>query len=128
MLLMYKDGAFQCVMPIAISDAPKDCQTFTADTEQACLLQAVSLGLTGVPIPDISNRQVRLWMFNNNITDAQITAAINALPAPQNTEALINYQYAVTWHRTDPFVTNIGTALGLSPAQLDAAFITASAL
>lgn len=59
---------------------------------------------------------------------AAVEAAIDAMPSPQREFARDEWEYSGEVHRDRGLVLNMGTALGLSSAQLDALFISAAAL
>lgn len=54
-------------------------------------------------------------------------AAINALPDPSKTAALIDWD-APTWSRNDPTLVSMAAVLGLTDEQLDELFAQASTL
>lgn len=75
------------------------------------------------PVPDISRRQLRLWLVRNGIALASVEAAIDAMPEPARTEALIEWQDASVYKLSNPLVIQIGAAVGLSdPEMLKQAF------
>ena len=59
---------------------------------------------------------------------AAVNAAINALPDPPKTAALIEWEYSNAVRRDSQFVALLGPALGLDAAGLDALFVSASKL
>lgn len=75
------------------------------------------------PVPAaITRRQLRLWLVRHDITLAQVEAAIAALPEPQRTEALIEWQDATQYERAHPLLALLaGAVLGLEGAALDEA-------
>ena len=82
------------------------------------------------PSLSISPRQIREWLLSQGITDATVEAAITAQitdPTAQQI-ALIDYRTAEVFVRSDPLVAEIGAALGLTSAQIDAGFLAASQL
>ena len=81
-----------------------------------------------VPIPqEIAMRQARLALLDIGLL-ATVQAAINTLPEPDKTKAQIEWEYSNALQRNNPFVTTLGTALGLSSDDIDSLFITASGL
>ena len=80
------------------------------------------------PVPDeVTMRQARLALHAAGKL-AAVNAAINALPDPPKTAALIEWEYSSTVRRDSQFVALLGPALGLDSAALDALFVAASKL
>ena len=81
-----------------------------------------------VPVPaEVTMRQARLALHAAGKLTA-VNAAINALPDPPKTAALIEWEYSNSVRRDSQFVALLGPALGLDAAGLDALFISASKL
>lgn len=81
-----------------------------------------------VPVPaEVTMRQARLALHAVGKLVA-VNAAINALPDPQKTAAIIEWEYSSTVRRDSQFVALLGPALGLDAAGLDALFIAAAKL
>ena len=81
-----------------------------------------------VPAPaEVTMRQARLALHAAGKL-AAVNAAINALPDPPKTAALIEWEYSNAVRRDSQFVALLGPALGLDAAGLDALFIAASKL
>ena len=81
-----------------------------------------------VQIPqEITMRQARLALLDIGLL-ANVQTAINTLPEPDKTKAQIEWEYSNALQRNNPFVTTLGTALGLSSDDIDNLFITASRL
>ena len=76
---------------------------------------------------EVTMRQARLALHAAGKLVA-VNAAINALPDPPKTAALIEWEYSSTVRRDSQFVAMLGPALGLDAAALDALFIAASKL
>ncbi|MDW9786788.1 hypothetical protein GOB29_19610 [Sinorhizobium meliloti] len=77
-----------------------------------------------VAMPQLTARQFRLGLINNNLTPAQVTAVIEAMPAGADKEiARIEWEYATTFNRTHPLIATVGAALGLSNEQIDAMWV-----
>ena len=109
-------------VPPAIADG--QCAVFcgdgwiVADAEPAIV----------VPVPaEVTMRQARLALHASGKLTA-VNAAINALPDPPKTAALIEWEYSNAVRRDSQFVALLGPALGLDAAGLDALFIAASKL
>lgn len=82
--------------------------------------------LNGVPYA-VTMRQARLALSASGILSA-VDAAINSLPEPQKTAALIEWEYSNEVQRFNGFVSQLAPALGMTEAELDALFIAAKAL
>lgn len=76
---------------------------------------------------EITMRQARLALLDIGLL-ANVQTAINTLPEPDKTKAQIEWEYSNALQRGNPFVTTLGTALGLSSDDIDNLFITASRL
>ena len=80
------------------------------------------------PVPQsVTMRQARLALLQSGLL-AKVDVAIDALPSPQKEAARIEWDYSSEVWRSKPFVQQLGVALGLDEAALDALFITAAAL
>lgn len=75
----------------------------------------------------VTMRQARLALHAAGLLSS-VEAAIAALPEPDKTRALIEWEYSNEVQRTNGIVAQLGPALGLNDAQLDALFVTASAI
>ena len=77
----------------------------------------------------LSARQLRLGLINNGLTLAQVTDAIEAMPAgPEKDAARIEWEYATTYNRTHPLIASVGGALGLTDEQIDTMWTAAKSL
>ena len=76
---------------------------------------------------EVTMRQARLALHAAGKLSA-VNAAINALPDPPKTAALIEWEYSNAVRRDSQFVALLGPALGLDAAGLDALFIAAAKL
>lgn len=77
-------------------------------------------------MPPLTARQFRLGLVNSGLTPAQVTTAIEAMPAgPDKEAALIEWEYAATFNRVHPLIGSVGTALGLTDEQIDAMWAAA---
>lgn len=75
----------------------------------------------------VTMRQARLALLGAGLLSS-VNAAIDSLPEPAKSAALIEWEYSSEVWRNRPFVQQLGGALGLSSAQLDALFIQAATL
>lgn len=87
-------------------------------------------GIQPPPMPTISAAQLRLALLGMGITAATVESAINAMPGTdlQREAARIQWEYATTFPRQHPLVVALGAALGLTEAQIDAAWMGAATL
>lgn len=75
----------------------------------------------------VTMRQARLALLGAGLLD-DVEAAINAMSEPAKTAARIEWDYSSELQRAHPLVTQLGGALGLDAAALDALFVTAADL
>lgn len=73
----------------------------------------------------VTMRQARLALLAAGLLD-DVEAAIAALPSPAKEAAKIEWEYSQEVHRTHGFVAQLGPALGLDDAALDALFVAAA--
>lgn len=78
-------------------------------------------------VPTVSRRQARRALLAADLLD-DVEAAINALPEPARSAALIDWQDAAEFARDWPLLITLAAALGLSAAQVDDLFAAAAAL
>ena len=80
------------------------------------------------PVPaEVTMRQARLALHAAGLLSS-VEAAIDALPDPPRSAARIEWDHSQTVQRNRGIVQQLGTALGMSSAQLDALFIAAAAI
>ena len=80
------------------------------------------------PIPQsVTMRQARLALLGAGKL-ADVDTAIAALSEPTRTAAQIEWEYSNEVQRSNGIVSQLGPALGLTEAQIDALFVTAAAL
>ena len=127
------------VMPVSASTAPAyDAATHTIDEGTPVLIDGVWTQVWMVRqltaeelkarVPhEVTMRQARLALLAAGKL-AGVGAAIASMPEPQRTAASIEWEYGNTLQRNNPFVSQIGAALGLDDAAIDALFVEASKL
>lgn len=93
-----------------------DGQYFTAPTQAPAIVPQ-----------EITMRQARLALHEAGLL-SNVSTAIASLSEPAKTKAQIEWEYSNALQRDNPFVTTLGTALGLSSDDIDNLFITASGL
>lgn len=75
----------------------------------------------------ISARQIRLWLVQNGIALTQIDNAIDSIEDPNTREVVrIEWEFAPYVERNHPWLIPLAESLGLTPEQVDQAFIEAS--
>lgn len=81
------------------------------------------------PPANISARQIRLWLIENNISLTSVENAINSIVNEKLREkTLVEWEYAPYIERNHPLLNTLGEVLGLTSEQIDAAFVQASEL
>jgi hypothetical protein len=90
------------------------------------IVQPAPPALAPIVPSSVTQRQARLAL-NQAGKLAGVDAAIAALSDPQKIQAQIEWEYAGTIDRDSSLVATLGPALGLTDADMDALFITASA-
>lgn len=81
------------------------------------------------PVPPLNRCQLRLWLLTMAITDEQVETQIAAIPdATVRAQARIQWEDAPVYRHDNPLVLQIGAALGLTQAQIDAGFRAAAVL
>ncbi len=79
-------------------------------------------------VPDtVTMRQARLALLHAGLLKT-VDATIAAMPGVEGDAARITWEFSTEVHRTDALVQSLGPALGLTTAQLDSLFLTASGL
>lgn len=76
---------------------------------------------------EVTMRQARLALLGAGKL-ADVEAAIASMPEPQRTAAQIEWEYSNALQRSNPFVSQLGAALGLDSAGIDALFVEAAKL
>lgn len=82
------------------------------------------------PVPEsVSARQIRLWLIRQGISLAAVDAAIDAIPDQlQRDSVRVEWDYAPYVERTHPMLVPLASALGLTEAQVDQAFVEAATI
>lgn len=82
------------------------------------------------PVPEsVTAWQIRRWLISQGISLAKVDAAIAAIPdAAQREAAKVDWEYAPYVERSHPMLVPLGAALGMTPEQIDAAFVEAAGL
>lgn len=75
----------------------------------------------------VSRRQAKLALLQANLLHL-VEPALNALPEPQKTVTLIEWQDAQEFNRKHDLIESLAIVLGLTEQQVDDLFMTASKL
>lgn len=119
------------------SDSPPQPPNTTEDElERTVVVENDGVTITRVWVENpvivpnsVSARQIRLWLINHQISLQSIDQAINNIEDPILREVTkVEWEFAPYVERTHPMINALGAILGLTPEQIDQAFITASAL
>lgn len=81
-----------------------------------------------LPPAGVSPYQFRVWLLRAGVSLAQVDAMIDALPQPTRDEARVAWEYGLEVRRDHPLVAQFGAALGMTPEQIDSAFVEAASL
>lgn len=80
-------------------------------------------------VPNITPRQLRLWLLQNGITRAMVEQKIADIPdAAEREAAEIEWEYATGFVHTHPLVQMFGADFGLNEQQIKDGFKAASTL
>lgn len=78
------------------------------------------------PLPPLTARQLRLGLIAAGITLSSVEAAISGIEDATDREiAKVEWEYASQFERDHPLIGQVGAALGLTPGQIDAAWLAA---
>jgi len=82
------------------------------------------------PVPSsVTARQIRLWLVSHGVSLAAVEAAVDGIPDQQQRELVrVEWEYAPYVERSHPMLVPLAAALGLSEAQVNAAFREAATL
>lgn len=78
------------------------------------------------PLPPLTARQLRLGLIAAGISLASVEAAIADIEDATDREiAQVEWEYASQFDRDHPLIEQVGSALGLTPEQIDVAWLAA---
>ncbi|SDZ71311.1 hypothetical protein SAMN05518854_11777 [Variovorax sp. YR266] len=126
--VQFADASMQSILSVfACAQDPAHYPYFAEIDEVDSRYQAY-LGQGASPsVPfSVTRRQGRLALLAAGKLSL-VADAIAALPSPEREAAEIEWD-ASTYERASPFLAQLGTAIGLDDAALDALFIQAAAL
>lgn len=79
--------------------------------------------------PQVSARQIRLWLIKNGIDLAAVEAAIDSImDQPTRDSVRVEWEYAPYIERSHQWLAPLSQVLGLDEAAVDAAFREAASL
>jgi hypothetical protein len=79
--------------------------------------------------PQVSARQIRLWLVGHGVALANVEAAIDAIDDAATRETVrVEWEYAPYVERSHPWLVPLAQSLGLDDAGVDAAFREAATL
>jgi hypothetical protein len=79
--------------------------------------------------PQVSARQIRLWLVGHGVALANVEAAIDAIDDAATRETVrVEWEYAPYVERSHPWLVPLAESLGLDAAAVDQAFREAAAL
>jgi hypothetical protein len=120
------------------SDTPQPENTSEDENQRTVVVEEDGVNITRVWVTNpvvvsvpssISPRQIRLWFINNNILLSSVEAAINSISdSVLREKTMVEWEYSPYVERNHPMIEILGSVLGLSPQQIDTAFIEASSL
>jgi hypothetical protein len=91
-------------------------------------LEAMRAAASAPTIPqEVTMRQARLALLGAGLL-ASVEAAIDGLPEPKKSAARIEWDHSQSVQRSRGLAVELGAALGLSSAQIDALFVQAATL
>lgn len=91
-------------------------------------LAVYAIAPESVPLPPISPRQIRLALLGAGITLDMIETALGSLPEPEKSAALIEWEYASYFDRSNPLVASVASMLGWGDAELNNLWLTGAGL
>ena len=96
--------------------------------DQAAYDAAYAAAQTSTPsYPTLTRKQLRNGLLSIGVTSADVEAQIAAISDPLEREAaMIDWQDTQAYERTNPLVNQIGVAMGLPEAQIDALWLWAA--
>jgi hypothetical protein len=103
-------------------------RTFTLDKPYVDITR-VWVEITPAVPENVSARQIRLWLIDNNISLSSVENAINGIVDEKLREkTLVEWEYAPYIERNHPLIEALASSLGLTSEQIDQGFIQASVL
>lgn len=91
-------------------------------------ISAFNTALAKATIHNVTPRQIRLALLQFGINSSMIDAALNSLPEPQKSIALIEWNHSSFFERNWPLVDQVAALLGWTESQIDSLWILAANL
>lgn len=119
------------VVNVAVAESALDANWIESETAAIGDLwdgQVFTSPQPDVAVPaEITPRQARLALLGAGLLSS-VDAALDGLAEPMRSAARIEWEYATKIERASPLVAQLGPALGMSPEQIDALFVSAASL
>ncbi len=77
------------------------------------------LGQIYKSLPNATPRQIRQALILSGVSMADIETALNSLPEPTRSLALVEWEYSTAFIRRNPLVMSVGMMLGWTEKQVD---------
>lgn len=91
-------------------------------------ISAYELAIKKANIYPVTPRQIRLALLQFGVNGEQIDTALNSLPEPAKSMALIEWNHASLFERNWPLVDQVAAILGWTESQIDDLWILAATL
>lgn len=98
---------FQCVV---------DVSDYTYGPEVGWIYEN---GVFKADLENVTPRQIRQALILSGVSMETIEEALNSLPEPTRSLALVEWEYSVAFIRSNPLVNNVGLVLGWNTKQID---------
>ena len=85
-------------------------------------------GVLFLKLAPVTARQIRRALLSVGLNEATIVGALNTLPEPTKSAALIEWEYSNEFFRTHYLVPMVGQMLGWNTQQLDELWVLAGKL
>lgn len=85
-------------------------------------------GIFKADLQNVTPRQIRQALILSGISMSTIEDALNSLPEPTKSLALVEWEYSVAFIRSNPLVNSVGIILGWNTKQIDDLWRLASKL
>lgn len=79
-------------------------------------------------IPNVTPRQFRQALVIHGVSMASVESAINSLPEPNKSLAMIEWEYSTAFIRSNPLIDSIGALVGKTPTEINEIWETAQGL
>lgn len=119
------DADFAASLP---NDLVLDVENLVLRPSIGSTYDGVSFSSAPIIISEVTPRQIRLALLMSGVSISQIETALDGLPEPTKTVAKIEWEYSISFVRTNVLVDVVGQLLGWNDTQLDDLWILASGL